>query len=110
MLGAAIVPEGDGVRPPAKAALEERIFHVLVEIAQHALALIDGNAGDPGGEAAIDVERLLSGDRMGAHHRMFGLRIAWPVLLAGEIEQSAIDMLAVVDCLQTGEISLHAIR
>src|SRR5258708_15427852 len=32
VLGAAVVPEGDGGLAPAEAALEQRIFRVLVEI------------------------------------------------------------------------------
>jgi hypothetical protein len=34
VLGAAIVPEGDAVQVPAEAALEERVFHVRVEIGE----------------------------------------------------------------------------
>src|SRR5450432_823143 len=99
MLGTAIIPEGDGVRPPAEAALEQRVLHMLVEIAEDPVALIDGNAGDPRGESAVDVDRLLARDRMAADHRMLGAGIARPVLLAGEIEQPAIDVFAVMDRL-----------
>src|SRR5262245_48968640 len=37
MLRAAIVPECHGVRSPSKAALEERVLQMLIEIAQHGL-------------------------------------------------------------------------
>src|ERR1700730_10102697 len=35
VLGAAVVPERDGVLAPAEAALEQRVLHVLIEIIQH---------------------------------------------------------------------------
>src|SRR3954464_9742642 len=40
VLGAAVVPEGDGILGPAEAALEQRILGVLVEIGQHRIALV----------------------------------------------------------------------
>src|ERR1700733_11622397 len=40
VLGAAIVPERDGVFAPAEAALEQRIFHVLIKILQDRGALV----------------------------------------------------------------------
>src|ERR1700686_600298 len=43
VLDAAIVPERDRVLGPAEAALEQRIGHVLVEITQHAVALVTWN-------------------------------------------------------------------
>src|SRR5689334_7013354 len=104
MLGTTVVPEGDRVRLPAEAALEQRIFHVLVEIAQDSLALVDRHADEARGEAAIDVERFLLRHRMGPDHRMLGPGICRAVLLAGEIEQPAIDMLAVMDGGEPGKI------
>src|SRR3954470_22388383 len=70
VLGAAVVPEGDRVRLPAEAALEQRVLHVLVEPGQDAVALVARDAEDAGGEAAVDVERLTAGDGVGAHHRV----------------------------------------
>src|SRR5476651_2089586 len=58
VLGAAVVPERDRVLAPAKAALEQRVFRVLVEIGQHGVALIAGDADDVAGKAAVDIERL----------------------------------------------------
>ena len=58
VLRAAIVPEGDRVLGPAEAALEQRIFCVLVEIAQDRVALVARNADDVRREAAIDVKCL----------------------------------------------------
>src|SRR6266404_8298322 len=46
VLGAAVVPERDGVFGPAEAALEQRIFRMLVEIVEHRVALVAGNADD----------------------------------------------------------------
>src|ERR1700693_2143248 len=46
VLGAAVVPERDGVLGPAEAALEQRIFGMLVEIAQHRVALVTRDADD----------------------------------------------------------------
>src|SRR5204862_3374414 len=43
VLDAAIVPERDRVLGPAEAALEQRVGHVLVEITQHAVALVAWN-------------------------------------------------------------------
>jgi hypothetical protein len=60
MLGAAVVPERDGIFAPAEAALEQRAFRVLVEIDEDCVALIARNADDAG-EAAVDIERLLAG-------------------------------------------------
>src|SRR3982074_553452 len=79
VLGAAVVPERDRVLGPAEAALEQRVFRVLVKIAQHRVALVAGNAYQETGKAAIDVERLPSGHGMGAHHRVFGALILRPV-------------------------------
>src|SRR5438034_9640660 len=58
VLGAAVVPERDGVLAPAEAALEQRILRVLVEIGQHGVTLVAGDADDEAGEAAVDIERL----------------------------------------------------
>src|SRR5450432_1329714 len=75
VLDAAIVPEGDRVLLPAEAALEQRILHVLIEVVQDSVALVARHADQAAGEAAVHVERLLSRDRMSAHHRMLGARI-----------------------------------
>ena len=45
---------------------------MLIEIAQHGVALIDGNVKDARGESAIDVERLLSRAGMRPNHRVLG--------------------------------------
>src|SRR5260370_40262518 len=75
VLGAAVVPERDRVLDPAEAALEQRIFRVLVEIGQHRIALVSGYADDVTGKTAVDVERLLARHRMVAHHPVIGARI-----------------------------------
>src|SRR6202030_412871 len=46
VLGAAVVPERDGVFAPAEAALEQRIFRMLVEIGENSIALISGDADE----------------------------------------------------------------
>src|ERR1700704_6059855 len=58
VLDAAVVPERDGVFGPAETALEQRILGVLVEIGQHGIALVAGNADDVTGKTAVDIERL----------------------------------------------------
>ena len=45
VLGAAVVPERDGVLGPAEAALEQRIFAVLVEVGENPVALVARDAG-----------------------------------------------------------------
>src|SRR6266566_10079615 len=75
VLGAAVVPERNRVLGPAEAALEQRIFRVLIEIVQHRIALVARDADDVPREAAVDIERLLAGHGMGANHRMLGARI-----------------------------------
>src|SRR5260370_29587837 len=59
VLGAAIVPEGDSVFGPAEAALEQRIFRVLVEIVQYRVAFVAGDADDVAGESPIEGEGVL---------------------------------------------------
>src|SRR5260370_35398441 len=109
VLDAAVVPERDRVRLPAEAALEQRVGHVLVEIAQDAVALVARDAVDVAGEALVDVERLPAGDRMGADHRVVGERVALLVLDA-VIGVLAAVVLAVVPCRQPVEIGLHPLR
>src|SRR5260370_35742137 len=60
VLGAAVVPERDRVLAPAEAALEQRIFRVLIEIVQHRVALVSGDAADVTRKPALDVERFLA--------------------------------------------------
>src|SRR5260370_12025267 len=80
VLDAAVVPERDRVLLPAEAALEQRVGHVLVEIAQDAVAFVARDAIDVAGEALVDVERLPAGHRVGADHRVVGERVALLVL------------------------------
>src|SRR6185437_7000939 len=74
VLDGAIVPECHRVDPPPEAALELRRLDVLVEHAEHRRALVAAELWDAGGEGAVDEERLAAGDRMGADHRVLGLR------------------------------------
>src|SRR5205085_4995378 len=108
VLDAAIVPEGDRVLAPAETALEQRVGHVLVEVAQDAVALVARNAVDVAGEALVDVERLLAGHRVGAHDRVVGERIA---RLVGDAEIGVLTaiVLAIVPRRQPFEISFHAV-
>ncbi|MHC2381790.1 hypothetical protein ACVIHA_006188 [Bradyrhizobium liaoningense] len=110
MLGAAVVPEGDGVLGPAEAALEQRVLGVLVEISQHRIALVARDAVDVAGEAAVDVERLPARDRMRAHDGMLGMRIRGTVGHAVIGVESAIDRFAIVQRGEPVEIGLHAVR
>ena len=79
---------------PAEAALEQRVLRVLIEISQHGIALVARNADDVVREAAVDVERLLSRDRMRANDRMLGARICRLVGNAGIRIKPAIDRFA----------------
>src|SRR6201996_4346540 len=65
VLGATVVPERDRILAPAEAALEQRVLRMLVEIGQHRIALVAGNADDVAGEAAVDIKRPLAGHGMG---------------------------------------------
>src|SRR5262249_21225816 len=56
MLGAAVIPECDRVLAPAEAALEQRIFRVLVEIGEDRIAFVSGDSDDVAREAAVDIE------------------------------------------------------
>src|SRR5215472_17380168 len=76
MLHATVVPERDRICSPAEAALEQRIGHVVEKIAQDAVALVPRDAEDASGESLVDVKRLLAGDRVRAHDRMLGARVA----------------------------------
>src|SRR5262245_19899809 len=67
VLDAAIVPERDRVLLPAEAALEQRVGHVLVEIAQDAATLVTRDVVDVAGKTLVDVERLPAGHRVGSH-------------------------------------------
>src|SRR5579863_8870136 len=71
MLRTTIVPERDGVFLPAKPALEQRAFRMLVEVFEDSRAFITRHADQTFGESAIYIKRLLPGHRMRAHHRMF---------------------------------------
>src|SRR6476620_1429717 len=79
VLNAAIVPERDRVLAPAEAALEQRVGHVLVKIAQDAVAFVARQAVDIARKALVDVERLPTGHRMRAHDRVIGGRITFLV-------------------------------
>src|SRR6478672_2686903 len=70
VLDAAIVPERDRVLAPAKAALEQRVGHMLVKVAQDAGALVARDVVDVARKALVDIERLAPGDRVRAHDRM----------------------------------------
>src|SRR6476619_3417908 len=108
MLDAAIVPERDRVLLPAEAALEERVRHVLVEIAQDAVALVARQAVDVARKTFVDVKRLPAGHRMGAHDGVIGGGIALLVLDAEILVLAAI-VLAVMPRGETLEILLHAV-
>ena len=101
VLGAAIVPEGDRTWLPAETALKQRILHVLVEITQNSVALIDGNAKNARRKPAIDKERLFPGHRMRPNYGMLGARVSRPFGLTVIVKQSAIDMFSVMDSRQS---------
>src|SRR5438477_12429222 len=107
MLDAAIVPERDRVLLPAEAALEERVRHVLVQIAQDAVALVARQAVDVARKALVDVERLPAGHWMRTHNGVVGGGIALLVLDAEILVLAAI-VLAVMPRGEAFEILLHA--
>src|SRR5580704_8527599 len=108
VLDAPVVPERDRVLAPAEATLEEGVRHVLVEVAQDAVALVARYAVDIAGEAAVDVERLPPGHRMGAHDRVVGVRVGLLVLNSVIGVLPAV-VLAVVPRCEAVEIGLHPV-
>src|SRR6185436_6924088 len=94
MLGGAVVPEGDRVRPPREAALELRRLAMAVQHLQQSVALVPAQADDVRREVAVDIERLAAGHRMSAHHRVLVAREA--TLLGLLAEAAAIDLGAVM--------------
>jgi len=75
MLGAAVVPKGDGVLGPAEAHLKFRPLLMAVEKIQQRLAFGGFQSVDAGGEAGVHIRRLTARLGMGAHHRMLGAGI-----------------------------------
>src|ERR1700733_15537488 len=69
VLGAAVVPERDGVLGPAEAALEQRVFAMLVEIGQHRVALVARDAVDVAGGGGDGLEAPFSRPRVGGAPR-----------------------------------------
>src|SRR5262249_49702889 len=109
VLNTAIVPEGDRVRAPAEAALEQRTLHVLVEIVQDGVAFVAWHANQRTGESAIEIQCLLARHRMRANYWMLGARILGFVGDAIVGIEATIDLLAVVDGAHALEILLHAL-
>lgn len=75
MLDGPVIPDGDGVRAPTEPYLEVRLRRVVEQEIQQRPALILGNALDALREAAVDEQRLASGDRMRADDRVRGARV-----------------------------------
>ena len=85
VLGAAVVPDGDAVGLPAPAHLvlgdkgladqeAQQVVGAGVGVLTEAHAPRRVVVGEVGGEG-VDVEDLLAGFRVGAHHRVFGVRV-----------------------------------
>ncbi len=72
MLAGAIVPEGDGIRPPAEAALIFGDRGLRIEIFQQRIGFGLVHPHDMLCERDIDVEALAPGFGMGADHGVFG--------------------------------------
>src|SRR5262249_25900505 len=64
MLGAAVVPERDRVRLPAKAHAELRRLDVAKQHGEDRIALVAAHADDAGGEEAVHEQAFAAGDRM----------------------------------------------
>src|SRR5437868_7506810 len=84
VLGAAVVPEGEGARLPPEATRELRPDLVAIEERQNRCALLLRHAVEPHRVRDIDVERLAAGLRMHPNDRMRGLvqgaRVGAPAL------------------------------
>jgi hypothetical protein len=93
-----------------EAALEQRIFRVLVEIGQHGVALVARDADDETGEATVDVKRLPARHRVRAHHRVLSTRILHPVGDAVIGVEPAVGLLAVMQRGEPVEIGFHPVR
>ena len=83
---------------------------MLVEIGEHGVALVPGDADDVTRKAAIDVKRFFAGHRMGAHDRMLGARIGRTVGDAVISVEPAIGGFAVMQRGEAIEIGLHPLR
>ena len=78
MLAGAIVPEGDGVRPPDKPALVFRDRRLRIKMGQKPVAFLARQAIDLLGEARVDIERPAARFGVGADDRMGLHRILGP--------------------------------
>src|SRR4051794_41941267 len=72
VLRAAIIPERDRVFGPAKAALEQRAFRMVIKIGQDRVALVSGNAEDVAGKNAGYIKSPLFCGRGGGGPRGAG--------------------------------------
>src|SRR5262245_15158408 len=94
VLYAPVVPKGNGVRLPLEAAGQLRRLDVLVEHLHYRGAFVALQADDARGEAAVDVERLATGHRMGSHDRL--LRLGEHLAFVVHPVAAPVDMLAFV--------------
>src|SRR5580704_6535798 len=74
MLGAAIIPESDGVRSPIKTALKFRRLSMAPQHVEQRVAFELVEPVDPLGEFPVHKERLAAGHGMRAHDGMLGAR------------------------------------
>jgi hypothetical protein len=107
MLHTTIVPEGDRLLGPAEAALEQRLFGVLIQIGQYRIALIAWNTNDMGRKAAIHVERLFLPSPDTCARQGAPRADSWFVYDTRIHIKAAINHLSVVNRGQTLEISLQ---
>src|SRR5689334_23586304 len=67
MLAGAVVPEGDRIGPPGKAALQLGQLGLVEQYPQQLIAFRRRDADDMPGEDRVDVDRLLAGLRSEEH-------------------------------------------
>ena len=98
MLGAAIVPDGNGARGPVIAHGKARVLYPVDQIFQHGLAFRRIHFHQSTREVLVHVERLLAGLWMHPDHRMNG-HLVFAVMRMG-----------VVQCAETVAKRLHGWR
>ena len=108
VLAAAVVPERHRVLLPLEAAVKLRRLDMAEQHLEQRVAFVALELSDLRREAAVDEQQLALGHRMGADHRVLGLR----ELLVGRAIAAAVRMRlgAVVDRGEPFEITLHRIR
>ena len=111
MLGAAVIPKGDGIAFPAESALKiHAAGNVVVEHLQNILALMTAQFHNPCGESRVNVQAFPLGHRMGSDDRVDGFGIiAIPQVFLAAVA-AAMHMFRSMLGTQTIQKFLHSVR